>query len=133
MVSEAEMIPFIKDFLVKKRYTVYEEVRLIEKTIDVVGIHKSGELIAVEAKVERWKEALSQAYIHRLWADRPYIAMWHEHAGKVDKARLRQLGVGLIDVSAETKIALKAKQSRTILPHTREELLRTIERIGGGS
>lgn len=59
-------------------------------------------LVAVEAKLVRWREALDQAVAYRSYADEAYVALPEAFArpAKRDAQKFRDAGVGLLIVSA---------------------------------
>jgi len=68
---------------------------------DVVALGGGGELIAFEAKLARWRDALHQAYRNRCFAHRTYVVL-PLAAGELavqHEAEFRRRGVGLVIVS----------------------------------
>ena len=127
MVYETEMISLIESTFKDKDYSTFREVPLLEKRIDIVGINPSGHIIAIEAKVEKWKKALSQAMVYRLCADEVYIAIWHEYLHRVNRDLLSKFGIGLIEVNGSADICLKANPSRKPQLNVRNQLLSTLD------
>ena len=76
--------------------------------VDVLALGDAGELVAFEAKLTRWRDALHQAYRTRCFAHRSYVVL-PEHVARVavrhehDFARRR---VGLCSMSRERGIEL---------------------------
>lgn len=70
---------------------------------DVVAMGGDGELIAFEAKLHRWREALHQAYRNRCFAHRTYVVLPEGAAGVAIQyeAEFRRRGVGIVVVSNE--------------------------------
>jgi hypothetical protein len=61
----------------------------------------AGELVAVEAKLERWRDALQQAYRNRCFAHRTYVVLPSSTALRAHRYEheFRRRGVGLLVVS----------------------------------
>lgn len=77
------------------------------------------EVIAVEAKLERWNEALQQAVTYQRFADRVFVAMDHERikVKHVPIAEFMSSGVGLLSVSpTHTSQVNKGRKTRRISP-----------------
>lgn len=55
-------------------------------------------VIAVEAKQTRWRDAILQARRYTFFADQTYVAVWAKTAARVDKALLYRHRVGLVAV-----------------------------------
>lgn len=58
-------------------------------------VYFSGLVIAIEAKVEKWKRAMVQAVLNKYYADESYVALSERHLSErvIDEARRFQLGV----------------------------------------
>jgi hypothetical protein len=91
------------------------EVPHYEKRIDLMAVNvQDGELWAIEAKVEAWPRALSQAIVNLTAAQRSFIAIYSEHAHRVNLDRLDLHGIGLIAVGkkwGDVKVLKEAKLS----------------------
>ncbi|MCA1812371.1 MAG: hypothetical protein LC624_00280 [Halobacteriales archaeon] len=87
---------------------------------------RDDELVAVELKLEDWREALGQAMHYQLAAHRSYIAMPLHGAAPPLRARsrLERQGVGLLAVHplGEVRTLVEAKQSTRRLPFLTEHL-----------
>jgi hypothetical protein len=59
------------------------------------------EVIAVEAKQTRWREAILQAKRYKFFADQSYIAVWKETVPRVDLSLLETHNLGLISVEPD--------------------------------
>ena len=126
MVNESEMIPKIDNSLRELGFSTFKEVPLLSKRIDILGVNDTGKIIAIEAKVEKWKRALSQALNYRLCAEEVYIAIWHEYIHRVDRALLEQHCIGLIEVNGTADFLLKTKNSGKIQHNVRTQVLTQI-------
>jgi hypothetical protein len=61
--------------------------------------HPASEIIAVEAKIERWSKAILQARRYSLFANRTYVAISSSTVKRVDRAFLYRHRIGLIAVN----------------------------------
>ena len=70
---------------------------------DVVGVSSGGEVIAFEAKLVRWRDALHQAYRNTCFAHRSYVlvpeCIARRAASRIGEFERR--GVGLCSIGAE--------------------------------
>jgi len=84
----------------------FEEVPLGKKRIDLVFRSRNGYLTSVEVKIEKWRDAFSQALVNQLVSDYSYVALPTEVCQRVDESLFADNGVGLLSVgkSARTKI-----------------------------
>lgn len=60
-------------------------------------------IVAIEAKLTKWRDALDQAVLYRRYADESFVLLPAENAGAAIKARagFEDAGVGLLVVSGE--------------------------------
>lgn len=100
-------------------YGVRHEVPLNGRYADLVA-QQGEELVAVELKLEDWREALAQAMHYQLAAHKAYIAMPLDQAilPLRQRSRLERQGVGLLAVPplGEVRTLLEAKESNRRLP-----------------
>lgn len=67
---------------------------------DIVAVSESGEVIAIEAKLTRWRDALQQAYRNTCFAHRSYVLL-PTRAAKIAERHpnaFQRRGVGLCTV-----------------------------------
>ena len=98
-------ISFSESTLRKKVLPKLVKLQIIERINDSfrLGIHlpkPTQNLIAVEAKQIKWKEAILQARRYSFFADETYIAVWSETVKRVDRALLYRHRLGLISVES---------------------------------
>lgn len=64
---------------------------------DIVTISRNDEVIAIEAKLSRWKNALQQAYRNRCFADKSYVLLPLDVAQKASQysREFERRGVGI--------------------------------------
>jgi len=121
------------EFYSHKGYRVYLEIPFGARRIDVFAIHpKSGQTVAVEAKLSHWKRALKQARVCLLCADRVYVALPGEYAKRIDESAFRELGVGLLSVGSGTRVDIGASRShfkRSYYATQIQEILTMLDRL----
>lgn len=101
---------------------------------DLVAISSGGQVIAFEAKLNRWRSALQQAYRNRCFADQSYVVLPEDvaeiaarHAGEFVRR-----GVGLCCVSKDgLDVLCGAKQEAPLQPWLRNEALAHVQVEGG--
>jgi hypothetical protein len=91
-----------------------------------VAVNENGLLIAFEAKVERWRKALHQAYRNRCFANLSYVLLPPETARKAQRYAIEfsRRGVGLCSVDIDTIVILHdATHTEPIQPWLRENAI----------
>ena len=75
---------------------------------DVVAVSPSGLVVAFEAKLDRWKVALWQAYRNTCFAHRSYVVLPAQRAqlAQQNRAEFERLGVGLCSVEHDRVVVL---------------------------
>jgi hypothetical protein len=80
---------------------------------DIVAVNEIDEVIAIEAKLSRWRDALNQAYRNAFFADRSYVLLPQAVAERalleIDEFNLRGVGIctlveGMVAVVAEAPL-----------------------------
>lgn len=86
---------------------------------DIVAISIEGDVMAFEAKLERWRTALHQAYRNTCFSDRSYVVLPLETALRASafEHEFAVRRVGLVGVSAEgAQVLLEAPRSTPTEP-----------------
>ena len=113
----------------REEWGLRDEVPLNGRYADLVA-QRDGELVAVELKMEDWREALAQAMHYQVAAHRAFIAMPLNHAilPLRQRSRLERQGVGLLGVHplGEVRVLLEARESARRLPFLTQHTLRTV-------
>lgn len=100
--SQAKVMPVLDD-LVKSGAITRSRNGLLKLSIEMASL--TAEVIAVEAKLELWKQALAQAVEYRRFANRVFVAMDSEKAPREPK---------ILDQFKETEIGLCAVKKRSL-------------------
>lgn len=97
---EVELIKPVKQYFIKKGFTVFHEIRIGFCRADIVAINDDT-VIAVELKLSDWKKALIQVRNYQLAAGYVYIAVPLKKVDLILKRAAEQLqkeGIGLLSV-----------------------------------
>ena len=98
---------------------------------DIVFMNSDGTLIAVEAKLEKWKYAIHQAYRNRCYANQSYVLLPHDVAIQVCTYRheLDLRGVGVCSIEEDTiSILYEAPIDIPLQPWLYDEAIKFIAR-----
>jgi hypothetical protein len=110
------------------------EVPVGWRKIDLVAVDKRDQRwVAVELKVSAWKDALTQAHLNHVVADRTYIAIWHRHLPVVltNRKWFDHYRVGVISVSetgAEVVFEFDDNESDGMRSSNRERVMHRLAR-----
>lgn len=101
--SLAKKISFSETTLRQKILPKLSKLKIIERNGDFFRLcinlpNPAQNLIAVEAKQTKWREAILQARRYTFFADQTYIAVWSSTIKSVDRAFLYRHRIGLISV-----------------------------------
>jgi len=88
------------------------------KRIDLVALERD-DVIAVEVKVHKWKEAFKQAFANLFAADFSYVALHHRHMHSVDLFMFQRAGIGLMEVNGTVETKLNARRSSFVIAEKR--------------
>jgi len=114
-----------------KTYHTFAEVPFGRRSVDLVFAHSDfNEITAVEVKISNWRQALRQAAINQLFADRSFVAIddgsTASRVPQAVEASFRDLGVGLIIVGTDIRIAIEAEYSNSIVSRHRSAVLKVL-------
>ena len=115
---------------IRDRYkTVACEIPFLSRCIDMVLISSNNEVSTIEFKLEKWRNAIGQAYDHMRGADYAYICMPKRKPSGQMVDELKQLGIGLMlydrdaDKRNRIQIFLEAPKSGRQLSGFKTELV----------
>lgn len=107
--GELNLYPKIDAFFSHYEY-VYEEVPFGRKRIDLVYQSRNGYITSVEVKLEKWREALSQALVNQLISTYSYVAIPNTKIHVVNQSLFLQHGIGLLSIGDTVKVLVSAKR-----------------------
>lgn len=93
---------------------------------DVIVVSSDGKVIAIEAKLKKWKHALQQAYRNQCFADLSYVLLPSSEVNKALKfnGEFDKRGVGLCSVTEDgIDIVYQAHESQPLQPWLRKKAL----------
>ena len=97
---------------------------------DIVAVSTDGKVIAIEAKLIKWKEALQQAYRNQCFADLSYVLLPESEVKNASKYNIEfnRRGVGLCCITEDgINIVHQAHDSEPLQPWLREKALEYVE------
>ena len=129
MRHEADLLQPVQAYLAAEYPEQQVEVGFYEYRIDLYGhCPKSGQTIAVELKLHKWRRAIEQALLYQLCADRAIIAIPEATAQRVDHDELTAHGLGLLAVRADgcTEI-IEGRKSTVVRPAYRAAMIEAVQ------
>lgn len=115
MVLETEVTEPVIAYLQEKNFKTFTEVPILKNRIDIVGVKPSSdEILAVEAKVRKWRKAIQQALVYRLCCHKVYVALWHKHLHAVRIKVFVERGIGVLSVDGDVEVVQEPKLSGCI-------------------
>src|SRR5437870_7296294 len=123
---ESELAEPIAAWLERAGFTVRMEVPILGRRADLLGL-RPGSLMAIEAKMNNWAQALRQAIAYQLGADRSWVAMPLAAASRAYRQRwhfeAERVGLLAIDDQGGVRSAIPAGPSPRLLPFLRDKIL----------
>lgn len=115
--KEEQLCEPIKKFLKKKKfYQLYPEIDFYKHRIDILGYSKiTGETVAVELKLKKWKKALQQALVYQLCSDYVYIAMPKASLHQSAISKIESFGIGIVAIHSSKRCETISKPSKSHL------------------
>jgi len=133
--TEQELVNgFIKH--IKTEYSPWGKVQIntefnyIRGRTDIIVISEKVEVIAIEAKLVKWRSALQQAYRNSCFADKSYILLPQKAAYNAAKHEneFNKRGVGICFFSDEKMVIIKeAKKNEPLQPWLREKAINYVK------
>ncbi|MHA1363290.1 MAG: hypothetical protein ACTSP1_12290 [Candidatus Freyarchaeota archaeon] len=130
MIFEGEIVLKVKSYFQNQKYSVYSEVPMLSRHIDLVCVKPNfKEIVAIEAKVKDWKKALKQAKTYRLCAHKVYVALWYEYIHRAKSELFDSFGVGLLKVNDQVEEVQSPHRSKIIHPDLMCSIKNYVKRI----
>lgn len=124
LTRETDLLAPISRYARSQGYTRQQpELQFYEYRIDLYALSRhTGQTVAVELKLHKWRRALQQALLYQLCADFVYIAMPARNLSRVDRDLISANGIGLIGVSDRgCELVLPACQSAEVREHYKQQ------------
>ncbi len=123
-MQESDLRQPVHQFFENKGYIVADEIRLFSRRIDVIA-RKHHDLIAIELKLQDWKNAIEQARLNLRVSDYSYVAL-QDPLGRFDPRLfidVIQNGIGLLSINGVASEAVHPKRSAVIQRNLRRKFL----------
>lgn len=114
----------------KIKHTEIEFVHLSGRT-DIVGITDDGEIIAIEAKLTNWKNALQQAYRNTCFAHFSYVLLPSNKLTPAIKSEVEftKRNVGLLTlVDNEVQIIIESRRNQPFVERITDRALKLFDK-----
>jgi hypothetical protein len=125
-LKEIHLRDSVEAFFAEHGYRTFAEVRMINRWVDLLAIG-NGSVVAVELKLEKWREAIRQAVAYQLGADYSTVGMPLGKAIDAYRNRyyFRKEGVGLLGVrvrTPEVRVLIEPERSTRMMPCVRDSI-----------
>lgn len=120
----------VHKFLESENYTVFDEVRLFSRRIDIIAKRRSN-LVAVELKVRDWRKAIRQACLNLRVSDFSFIALPElalSRASEIVRSEAHHWGIGLLSVNGTARKIVKPVHSMRMQTNLRKVFLKNLVR-----
>jgi hypothetical protein len=130
-LKEIHLIRSLEVFFGEHGFQTFTEVRMINRWVDIVAVG-NGRIIAVELKLENWRQAIRQALAYQLGADYSVVGMPLGKAIDAYRNRyyFRKEGLGLFGVrvrTPEVRVLIEPEPSTRVMPTIRDNLFEMVE------
>jgi hypothetical protein len=123
---EADLRSPVHVFFEERHYSVFDEVRLFSRKIDVIA-RRRNEITSVELKTRDWRRAIHQAFLDLSVSDYSFIALPHSTCRRIETSMLNEAlnyGIGILRVDGVAIQIIKPKRNGKIQPHLRRRFLK---------
>ncbi len=105
---EREMVDICYGYLseLKNVKMIKREVPFLSRCIDIVVLDNEDNIITIEFKVHKWRQAIEQASNHKLGADKAYICLPKRKVTNTLFNALTDAGLGLFLFDEENEIKM---------------------------
>ncbi len=105
---EREMVDICYGYLseLKNVKMIKREVPFLSRCIDIVVLDNEDNIITIEFKVHKWRQAIEQASNHKLGADKAYICLPKRKVTNTLLNALTDAGLGLFLFDEENEIKM---------------------------
>jgi hypothetical protein len=130
-LKEIHLIESLEVFFGEHGFQTFTEVRMVNRWVDLIAVG-NGRIIAVELKLDNWRQAIRQALAYQLGADYSVVGMPLGKAIDAYRNRyyFRKEGVGLFGVrvrTPEVRVLIEPEPSTRIMPTISDNLFEMVE------
>lgn len=125
-LKEIHLRESVEAFFSEHGFVTFTEVRMMNRWVDLVAVG-NGDVVAIELKLENWRQAIRQAVAYQLGADLSVVAMPLGKAIDAYRNRyyFRKEGIGLLGVrvrTPEVRVLIEPDPSLRMMPSIRDSL-----------
>lgn len=127
-MTEQELVKNVLPFF--RHYSVYNEVKIFTRSIDIVLKRPDNKLIAIEFKLKDYKKAFEQISDYQIVSDYTYLCIPKRNVSFHILQTLRDRGIGLYmydHINRVLEETIRPKQSQLHIPFYRDYLFNKIE------
>lgn len=126
MVHEKDMNNSICKYFDK--YKSYNEIPIGKRHIDWLFI-KGNEIIAVELKVNNWKNVFRQALSNTFCSHKSYIGIWHKTYKNINLNLFKKYGIGILSVNENVIEKIKPEIQNNEITSSMKMILKYINGV----
>lgn len=125
---ERTIVNAIVNALERKGFRVATEVANFYRSADVGAVDTEGNIWVVECKVSNMGRAIAQSKMHKISADRVFIATFFKQTRESTLRRIREAGIGLLYVMSDGSVSepIEEPVENSTWGLAREKLLKRI-------
>lgn len=115
-MTEKSLVNKLTKFLKSCNYEVAVEVANFYRSADIAVIDNNKKVWVIECKISSLKQAVRQLQVHKLAADKLYIATVKKNIRNETKQMLKKSGIGLIFILPDDTIEFNSEFNSTNVP-----------------
>ena len=124
-MKETDLAKPVADWMRSKGYTVYSEVPIFERVVDMVGVN-GNELLVVELKLNLSWKVIRQAYTSQLVSNKVYVGV-STNPRKSSIEKCKKYGIGVLRITNIVEILLEPSEVKRIWPTYRDTIIEMTE------
>lgn len=100
-MTENDLANAVEKHLLCEGWTVFREVPLLARCVDMIALSGADEIMAIEFKLDNWRRAIAQARDHTIACDSVVICMPTRRNSDAMLRALDEEGIGLFSYCQE--------------------------------
>ncbi len=127
-MNEKAIVNAVVDSLKIKGFKVSTEIANIYRSADICVLDNNGKVWVIECKVSNIGRAIQQTKVHKLSADKVFIATFYKKTRNETLRKIREAGVGLLYVMSDGTVSKPIEEPKQNKPWSlaRDRLLQRI-------